>query len=189
MNTPAHLLIGAGIFARPAHRRLVIAAVLGALAPDLSLYIMAGTSLYLLGIPPQEVFGRLYYSDAWQTVFAIDNSLLLWSLLLVFALWQRKTVLTVFAAAGLLHLGLDFPLHAGDGRAHFWPATNWVFDSPISYWDRRHHAAWIMPVAIVACLAALISLWKRGIGWPERVGFSLLMMSEIWVARQWLLFF
>lgn len=78
MNTPAHLLIGAAAFARPARGAVLWAAVLGSVLPDLSLYVMAGVSLHLLGIPPQVVFDELYFSPAWQTVFAIDNSFILW---------------------------------------------------------------------------------------------------------------
>ncbi len=61
MNTPAHLLIGAAAFARPAQGRILWAALLGSLLPDLSLYLMAGTSLYVLGIPPSVVFNQLFF--------------------------------------------------------------------------------------------------------------------------------
>jgi len=48
MNTPAHLLIGAAVFGRPAPTRIVDAAFIGEMLPDLSLYLMAGVSLKLL---------------------------------------------------------------------------------------------------------------------------------------------
>ena len=73
MNTPAHLIFGVAAFGDPMLRRTTLAAVLGALAPELSLYIMAGVSLVILQIPPNVVFDELYFSDAWQTVFAVDN--------------------------------------------------------------------------------------------------------------------
>ncbi|MDA7966387.1 MAG: cobalamin biosynthesis protein CobQ, partial [Ruegeria sp.] len=82
MNTPAHLLIGAAVFARPAKGRILAAALVGSLLPDLSLYVMAGVSLFILNIPEQVVFDQLYFSPAWQTVFAIDNSFFLWGLVL-----------------------------------------------------------------------------------------------------------
>ncbi|WP_366140934.1 hypothetical protein [uncultured Ruegeria sp.] len=88
MNTPAHLLIGAAAFARPANGRILWAALLGSLLPDLSLYVLAGVSLFVLGIPEQVVFGQLYYSSAWQTVFAIDNSFILWGLALTIGIWR-----------------------------------------------------------------------------------------------------
>ncbi len=189
MNTPAHLLVGAAAFARPADARVLWAALLGSLLPDLSLYVMAGVSLFVLGIPEQVVFGQLYYSLAWQTVFAIDNSFVLWGLVLVLAIWKGWTLVTVGAAAGLLHLAMDFLLHAGDGRPQFWPFTDWVFHSPVSYWDSAHHAVWVAPVSGLVCFAAYIILWQRGLPAWAKVFFSVMLAAEVWVARQWLLFF
>ncbi|NVO55765.1 cobalamin biosynthesis protein CobQ [Rhodobacteraceae bacterium B1Z28] len=189
MNTPAHLLIGAAVFARPATGRTLWAALLGSLLPDLSLYAMAGVSLFILGIPEQVVFGQLYYSPAWQTVFAIDNSFVLWGLALLVALLLKWRVLAIGAAAGVLHLTMDFLLHAGDGRPQFWPFSSWVFHSQISYWDSAHHALWVAPVPGVACLAAYAVLWHRGMSVWAKLFFAVMLAAEVWVARQWLLFF
>lgn len=189
MNTPAHLLIGAAAFARPAKGAVLWAAVIGSLLPDLSLYVMAGVSLHILNIPPQVVFDELYFSSAWQTVFAIDNSFILWGLALVLGLWRGWGFLTVLASAGLLHLAMDFGLHAGDGRPQFWPLTNWVFHSPVSYWDSTHGALWVAPVSIVICIGSYVVLWNRGLSVSAKLFFAFLLAAELWVARQWLLFF
>ncbi|MEX0279373.1 MAG: cobalamin biosynthesis protein CobQ [Ruegeria sp.] len=185
MNTPAHLLIGAAAFARPASGRTLWAALLGSLLPDLSLYLMAGTSLYVLGISPQVVFNDLYFSPAWQTVFAIDNSFILWGLVLLLSVWRNWRFLTVTASAGLLHLALDFPLHAGDGRPQFWPLSDWVFHSPISYWENP----WTVLVSVVVCVGCYLVLWRRGLSVSAKLFFAALLAAEVWVARQWLLFF
>jgi membrane-bound metal-dependent hydrolase YbcI (DUF457 family) len=189
MNTPAHLLIGAAAFARPARGRILAAAVLGSLLPDLSLYMMAGVSLFILGIPEQVVFDQLYFSPAWQTVFAIDNSFFLWGLALVIGLWRKWQVLIVAASAGLLHLAMDFLLHAGDGRPQFWPLSDWVFHSPISYWDSTHHAFWVAPVSIALCVGSYAALWGRGLSVSAKMFFAALLAAEVWVARQWFMYF
>ncbi|WP_109313932.1 cobalamin biosynthesis protein CobQ [Ruegeria sp. AU67] len=189
MNTPAHLLIGAAAFARPAQGRILWAALLGSLLPDLSLYLMAGTSLYVLGIPPSVVYDQLYFSDGWQTVFAIDNSFVLWGGALLVGVWMRWMVWTVGASAGLLHLSMDFLLHAGDGRPQFWPFSDWVFHSPVSYWDSTHHALWVAPISAALCVTCYAILWRRGLSIWAKAFFALLLMAELWVARQWLLFF
>ncbi|WP_170426522.1 cobalamin biosynthesis protein CobQ [Ruegeria arenilitoris] len=189
MNTPAHLLIGAAAFARPPHGRILWAALLGSLLPDLSLYVMAGTSLFFLGIPPSVVFDQLYFSDSWQTVFAIDNSFVLWGIALFVGMWRGWQVLTVAASAGLLHLAMDFLLHAGDGRPQFWPISDWVFHSPVSYWDSNHHALWVAPVSAAICIACYVVLWRRGMPILAKLFFGALLMAELWVARQWFLFF
>ncbi len=189
MNTPAHLLIGAAVFARPAHGRILGAALLGSLLPDLSLYLMAGTSLYVLGIPPNVVFDELYFSPAWQTIFAIDNSFLLWGLAVALGMWRGWPFLTVVASAGLLHLATDFLLHAGDGRPQFWPLSDWVFHSPVSYWDSTHHAFWVVPISALICAAAYAVLWRRGLSVTAKIFFSVLLGAEFWTAWQWLRFF
>ena len=67
----------------------------------------------------------------------------------------------VFAAAALMHLALDFPLHHDDGRPHFWPASDWVYESPISYWDRRHYAGIVGPIEMAMSALFCLILMKR----------------------------
>ncbi|WP_299862768.1 cobalamin biosynthesis protein CobQ [uncultured Roseobacter sp.] len=189
MNTPAHLLIGAAVMGRKSTRPVVWAAIAGALLPDLSLYLLAGSALYIFGIAPQVVFDELYFSHNWQTIFAIDNSFLIWGGLFAVALWRGAPWAIALTGAALLHLCFDFPLHHDDGRAHFWPLTGWVFESPLSYWDRDHGAMWLAPVEAVAASLAAITLWQRRFGWGLLVLITLLLLAEIWIVRQWLFFF
>ncbi len=74
MNTPAHVIFATVAFAQPYELHRTIAAITVALAPDVSLYVMAAVSLYVLGLSPSYVFDTLYFSDVWQEVFKIDNS-------------------------------------------------------------------------------------------------------------------
>ena len=189
MNTPAHLLIGAAVFGRPVQSKILLAAFAGALLPDLSLYVMAVTALYILAIPPGRVFNELYYSDAWQTVFAIDNSFLLWGALLGVALWRHVPWAIALTGAALVHVLLDFPLHHDDGRPHFWPLSSWVFESPISYWDRAHGAGWIAPLEACVAIIAAIVLWVRRVPLWAALLTGLLLAAEFWIVRQWLFFF
>ncbi|MDJ0626870.1 MAG: cobalamin biosynthesis protein CobQ [Rhodobacter sp.] len=161
MNTPAHLIFGAAAFARPNQPRVTGAALAGALMPDLSLYLMVGTSIYLLGIEPMRVFRELYYSDGWQQVFAIDNSFVLWGGLLALGIYHGHKVLVAFSGAAFLHLAFDFPLHNHDARMHFWPVSDWVFESPLSYWDRQYYANAIGPLEVGVSLILCVLLWIR----------------------------
>ncbi len=162
------------------------AAAAGSAAPDLSLYLMAGTSLFVLGIPPETVFGTLYYSDAWQTVFAIDNSFILWSCLLGISLWRMSDWAIAFCAAALLHIALDFPLHHDDGRPHFWPVSDWVFASPISYWDPRHGSLWVGPISVMLSLTAAIMIIRQGYGWIITIAATCLVLMELRVVYAWM---
>lgn len=189
MNTPAHLVIGAAAFARPASRRMMGGALVGAMLPDLSLYVMVGVAIGVLGISPYHVFNVLYFSDAWQTVFAIDNSFILWGALLVLAMRRKVDWAIALCGSALLHIALDFPLHHDDGRPHFWPLSDWVFESPVSYWDRNHGAQWIAPIEAALVSVCAITLWLRKPG----IGFSVFVLAmlavEMWIVRQWLFFF
>lgn len=189
MNTPAHLIFGAGVFARPGSRGLTRAALAGALFPDLSLYVLASWALFVQQVPAQVVFDELYFSAAWQQVFAIDNSIPLWTLAALVAAWSGRPELFAFAGAALLHVLMDLPLHHDDGRPHFWPFSIWVFESPVSYWDSARGARLIAPLEGAACAAMLVLLWRRFRGWRARAGFAALMALELWVIRQWLVFF
>ena len=161
MNTPAHLIVGAAAFARPGAWKINLGALLGAIAPDLSLYFMAGTALFLMDVPPNIVFDEYYFSPAWQQVFAIDNSFVIWGLLCGAAVALRRPALIAFTGAALLHLALDFPLHHDDARRHFWPLTDWVFVSPVSYWDTAHHGNIVGPLEGLLYLVLLAVLWRR----------------------------
>ena len=189
MNTPAHLILGLAAFSNAKQRKVTAAAAAGALLPDLSLYVMAGVSLAILQIPPDIVFGQMYFSETWQTVFAIDNSFLLWGLVLAFALWWQAPAGIAFAGAGLLHIALDFPLHHDDGRPHFWPASDWIFESPLSYWDSAHHAAWVAPLEGLLVLCCVVVLFRKFRHWPMRFAALVLLAMEFLVIRSWLLFF
>ena len=143
-------------------------AAFGSILPDLSLYLMAGWHLQVLGTPPQVVFGELYFSDTWQSIFRIDNSMVLWGIALVLGLMLRMPVLVALCGAAMLHLVLDFGLHHDDGRAHFWPITNWIFASPVSYWDSRHYGNIVGPIEIALSLACCAWLWRRYVEWWMR---------------------
>ena len=185
MNTPAHLIFGLAAFGRPGRRRVTAAAVAGGLAPDLSLYLMAGVSIWVMGIPARTVFRELYYSDAWQAVFAVDNSFPVWGLLLAIGLWRGWPALRAFAGAGLLHLAFDLPLHTHDARRHFWPLSDWRFESPVSYWDRAAHAGIVAPLELGAsALLTGVILWRFRSA-AVRIGALLLLAMEMSASGVW----
>jgi len=179
MHTPAHLILGAALFSRSNKKGTFWAALLGGLLPDLSLYVLAGSALFIFQISPNIVFGELYFSRPWQQVFAIDNSVFLWGALLITATWKRNQWWMAFTASALLHLACDFPLHHDDGRAHFWPLTHWVYQSPVSYWDLNHFAHFVIPLEILACAFGVFYLWQRYKNWTYRTIICVLSIIQI----------
>lgn len=184
MNTPAHLILGLAAFGKPGDRRVTGAALAGALMPDLSLYVLAGGAL-AIGIPAGRVFDELYFSETWQTIFAIDNSIFVWGAVLGLGLWLKKAWIVALGGAALLHLATDFPLHNDDGRPHFWPLTDWIFASPFSYWDTNHHAGWIAPTEVVLVLGVAIWCWVRFPTLVTRLLLASLALAQLSVGGVW----
>jgi len=94
MNTQAHLMIAAAIFCRPntgartsAFRASVrnAAILLGAIVADISLVLM-WASAKLRGIDEKIIWEELYYSDYWQNIGAMTNSIPLYMLLTLLGL-------------------------------------------------------------------------------------------------------
>ena len=161
MNTPTHLIISAVLFAKPEQRKVTTAALLGGFVPDFSLYFMFFWHKLVLQTPTQTIFNDLYFSDYWQKIFAMDNSFIIWGILLGLALFLRSEWMIAMSGAALVHLLCDFPLHVDDARAHFWPLTMWKFESPISYWDSTHHGNIVSTLEFLLICVMLGVLWWR----------------------------
>ncbi len=173
MNTPAHLILGSAVFARPDAYKVNVATLTGAFLPDASLYFMFFWHSLVLGTSERIIFDQIYFSPFWQQVFAIDNSVFVWAGLLWIAFLSGRLWAIAFAVSGLLHLALDFPLHHDDGRAHFWPVSDWIFESPVSYWDPQAHGQIMGGIELVLCFALLVVLWRRFSELPARLMIGL----------------
>jgi len=161
LNTPAHLIVAAAVFAKPNRPKVTWAAIIGGFIPDLSLYALAAWSMFVQGNSARHVFDTQYFSDDWQRIFAIDNSFFVWAIIIATGVFLRKHWLWAFGGAGFLHVCLDFPLHHDDARQHFWPVTDWIFNSPVSYWDGDHYGDIVGVLEIGLCLVCLVFLWRR----------------------------
>ena len=146
---------------------------------------MAGHALYVQGVPPQVVFDELYFSEAWVSVFRIDNSFVLWGLACAMAVWAGRPALVALTGAALLHLALDFPLHTHDARMHFWPLSRWVFESPVSYWDSRRYGVPVGWAEFTLSLALCALLWRRFRGWRMRTGVAAMALAEAMSSGIW----
>ena len=189
MNTPAHLILGLGVLSRPDSPKVNLAAAAGSLLPDLSLYLLGSYALFVSNVPPGIVFGEMYYSDAWQRIFAIDNSVFVWLCAGAAGWWFRRDWLMVFGIAGILHVATDLPLHHDDGRQHFWPISDWIFESPISYWDPSRYGGIVGPLEVLLCMALAVWMFRRFRSLGSRAMILLLAASEVLPALGPVLFF
>lgn len=192
LNTQTHLLLAAALLCRPSKtgpklstraagtnssvKCVNLAVLIGALLPDISLFIMWGQAK-ARGIADAVIWQELYFSAFWQKIGAITNSIPLYVFIAVVAIMlggrifrcQSGTINTklfgqVFlflSAAALIHCLTDLPLHVDDGHAHFWPFSNWIFASPVSYWDSNHYAHYWQPIEILIALVCVVSIYRR----------------------------
>lgn len=189
MLTTSHMLIGAAATTRPGMRGwLITLGWLGGFFPDAPMFAMVGMSR----MPSDNAVNLwrepdgLYWNDPWRTLIDAGHSIPIWSLVLVIGavLWFRADgrwkiaglAAMVFSGAALLHALCDFPVHAHDAHASFWPLSGWRFISPFSYYERGHYGDQVRLIEMAIGLAAagyLAFAFKR---WTIRIlaGFLVL---------------
>ena len=177
MNTIAHMVVASAALAKPDSPRRNAAIILGAFAPDASMFIFFAWSR-LQGWTGDETWNVRYWMEPWQSLGAISNSFVIWALIMALAFWRRTPLLWVAAAAALLHIALDFPLHADDAHRHFWPLTDWRFISQVSYWDPAANGLVGGAIETFLAFAALIVLWIRFQNIRWRLVFSALAFLQ-----------
>jgi len=172
LNTQTHILIAGALFAKngKTHRRRNLAILLGALIPDILIFIMAGVALSQ-DVPQQELWGTWYFRPPWQTWIDAFNSIPLYGLLLLIGLFlankKKALYMILFASAALVHIAADIPLHVDDGHAHFWPFNQWRYESTISYWDPKHFGRLFGMLEALLGFLLIVALWKRFRNQPD----------------------
>ena len=142
-----------------------MAVFIGALIPDILIYIWAPYQMLIKGEPQSRIWDVLYFAPPMQTGIALFNSIPIYLLLAVVGFTRRATAwgkfVLFFALAALTHMATDFPVHDHDAYRHFWPLSDFRFYSPISYWEVDHHAGWVSLFEAAIGLIAIIVLWRR----------------------------
>lgn len=162
MNTPSHLILNLALLGRRPEPRLRWLIAAGALLPDLPMFVFYAWNRLVVGLPEDVIWGSLYFeSTAWRALFDSFNSFPIFGALLVIGLALRRPGLVAFSASVLLHCLFDLPIHHDDGHRHFFPFSDWIFNSPVSYWDPAHHGAWASAVELALVLGCTAILWPR----------------------------
>ena len=120
MNTPAHMALSLAALGRHPRRGDWWALGAGALLPDAVLFV--------------EHFARAPMGP----LADIFNSAPLYVALLGLAWLAGWRPVALLAASALLHIAFDLPLHNHDAHVHFWPFTDRVVVSPVSFWEAAH---------------------------------------------------
>lgn len=185
MNTQTHLLVSAALLMRKDQPQRNTAVVVGALLPDLSIYIMYAVAK-AQAVPESVIWGQMHFSETWQAWSAVTNSVPIFAALLILGIAKNWVLIWVFAVSALAHIGLDFPVHNDDAHRHFWPFTDWRFESPLSYWNPAHHGNWVMLAELVIGLAAAVFLLRRFRSGLARIAVLLALLPYGLVPLYWM---
>lgn len=177
MNTPSHAIINLAILGRKSRAEWNWPIVLGALIPDLAMFVFYGWAKLIVGLPETQIWDVAYYESFWQNTFDLWNSipLALVGIGLGVGLGRQTkwrsigTAIALCCTSVLLHCLADLPLHREDAHRHFWPLSNVRFESPISYWDPEHYGNIFVyfEVGLVLLLSVYVfrligSWWGKG---------------------------
>lgn len=177
MNTLTHALMGSAVFGHPRLTiGLMIATFWGGIFPDVSIVAMVIWESGIQGASSAELWGEAYYREPWVTYSAITNSFIVFGALFALARLQGWYLVAAFAGTAMLHFLFDLFLHYDDGHAHFWPLSQCVFYSPVSYWDPDHFGLWWTGIEMALALGLFIWIWKTTKTWPARTYASVLMV-------------
>jgi hypothetical protein len=165
MNSPTHSLLALALLSKKGTPKRNWAVFIGSLIPDLAIYLWAPYQSLVKGVSGEEMWRELYFQAPMQNLIAYFNSIPIYLALLILG-WFGRTklwgqLLLFFAAAALIHMATDLPVHADDAYRHFWPLTDWRFFSPLSYWDADHHSQWVSGVESLIALICIVTLWRR----------------------------
>ena len=155
--------------------------LVGALLPDLPMFVLY---LWAKGIQRQserQIWSETYWKPFWQDFTHWFHSIPLAMGGGAIALWLGQIPLSLLFFSMVLHSLGDLPVHHDDAHRHWMPLSNYRFISPLSYWDRRHHARWVALVEkllVLLCTAYLFTLF--GSGWVRipLVGVNALYWSS-----------
>lgn len=162
MTTHSHAILNMAFLSKRDKPFLNTYAFIGAVLPDLPIFVFFIVESVIRKTPGHELWGTLYFTESWQNFFDIFNSVPFILILLGIGYYLLNSErVTVLAWSLLIHCAFDFLTHHDDGHHHFFPLSDYVFESPVSYWDRNHYAGIVAPIERVVFLIASVYLYGR----------------------------
>lgn len=161
MNTPAHAITNLLVLGRAGRPETVWPIAAGSLVPDAPMFLFYAAEK-ARGMGEGEIWNERYFDAGWQAFFDLFNSLPLIALgaLVAWRLGAHRWL--AFCASMALHCLCDLPLHREDAHRHFFPLSDWKFESAVSYWDPAAGGAVITLLEIALVLIGSVVLWRRG---------------------------
>lgn len=181
VNTPAHIILSAVVLGRGRFYKHWIAITGGALLPDVPMFGFYLFERLVVGHPERLIWSQLYFDPDWQRFFDLFNSLPLIAFGLAFAAYRRSGPAIAFFLSMTLHVAGDLPVHREDAHGHFYPLSDWRFESPVSYWDPEYHGLLFGGLELLGVIVGSWLLIRRGRPW-RRVGVATLFVYGLFIA-------
>jgi hypothetical protein len=179
MNTPSHALINLALLIdqRPT---AAIAIVCGAVAPDVSMFVMYLWAKLIARQAEGQIWGETYWQPFWQDINHGFHSIPLILIAIGVCYGAKWPVAGLFFLSMLLHCFGDFPVHNHDAHRHFFPFSQYRFISPLSYWDPRHYGKIVGTVEKLLTLVSTLYVWPKVTSWTARgvmIALNILYLS------------
>ncbi len=183
MNTPAHAILSLLVLSREDRPENNVPILVGALLPDAPIVAFYAYQKLWQGQPEEWIWSQGYFEPAWQAFFDLPNSLPLILLGLGIAAAFRSPWLVMLPASMALHVAGDLPLHHDDGHRHFFPLSDWRFESPVSYWDPSHYGQFFAPLESVLVIVGGLILFRRYESRPAKglIGAIIALYGLQWI--------
>ncbi len=189
MNTQTHLLLASAALTKRGELARNYAIVIGAFLPDLPVFALFAIAK-AAGYSDFQIFDDLYFREEMRNVMGIFNSFFV-AALIGFSGWLLRSKwfgwpMIWFAAALTIHAATDLPVHVDDGHRHFWPLSNFVFASPVSYWNPAYHGHVASLVEAALGIICALVIWRRfPVNWI-RVLCGLAMAAYVAIPVFWI---
>lgn len=140
------------------------------------MFVFYAIEKWIVGSTEREIWGTRYFLDSWQDFFDLFNSIPICAGLVILCWWRKWHWLTILFGSMVIHCLCDLPLHFDDGHRHFFPLTDWRFQSPVSYWDPKHYGVWAAVGELLISAGCFWLVFKHRRGLVFRAGISILMI-------------
>ncbi|MGI9317470.1 MAG: hypothetical protein ACR2QW_09085 [bacterium] len=177
MNSPAHVIFSLALLGRPNAVKYAVAITAGALLPDAFMLVFYAYEKFR-GVPEIVIWRDHYYEAFWQNLFDATNSIPLLSIALLISISMKGYTWAFMFGSMIIHCLLDLPVHHDDGHRHFFPISDFRFQSPVSYWNPDYHGNVVGLMEMALFLAGIVYLWNSEHG-PERSFYSLTRLRTV----------
>lgn len=148
MITPSHIIYSWALAKKTEkvsqnNRKRTVAIVLGALFPDTPTYLFFIVYGLILGYSGPVMWDNLYYNSGWAIPITLTHSFIIWPLLIGISSYAGWKLVKWFSLSAFFHSLVDFCVHTDDAYRHFWPLSDWKFQSPISYYNPAEYGLYV----------------------------------------------